>query len=247
MKILSWNVNGYNSSYHNGCFHFLKDTYDIICFQEVRLKTFEKAFSDEYGYYENLCPNGRNGVIIFSKKPPLCIEKNMGNPVLDHEGRFLRVDFKDFTVINFYMPHGKRDKTLLDYKIQIAGELIKYIDAIKDKNVIIATDFNIAHTDIDLVRAKSNVNNTMFTREERQKIDGLLDLGFIDAYRQCNPDGRDYSWWTYAFNARKRNIGWRIDYFFISGSLGDGLSCSRMLTDQMGSDHCPLVMELTGI
>jgi len=160
----------------------------------------------------------------------------------DNEGRSLRLDFAEFSLLNFYLPHGGRQKENLDYKLEVYEYLIGYLKEFlkHQKKLILAGDFNIAHKEIDLARPKENQNNIMFTPEERNQADRLLALGFIDTFRQFHKEGGHYSWWPYSFEARKRNLGWRIDYIFISQVLAPKLKNAFILSQVDGSDHCPV-------
>lgn len=251
MKILSWNVNGIRSiTNKNELKNLLKNKADIYCFQE--LKAQESDIPEEilnlknYYFYSN-CGNkkGHSGVGVLTKEKPMSIEKNIGFRQFDNEGRFIRLNFKEFILINFYIINGEQKKENLPYKLKFYNYLTKkYLPKIKDKKVILTGDFNIAHKEIDLARPKENENNIMFTKEERFQIDNILKLNFIDTFRVFNKQPHHYTWWAYFRESRKRNLGWRIDYFFISKSLIKNLKKAFILKNQTGSDHCPTGIDL---
>lgn len=182
---------------------------------------------------------GYAGTAVFTKVKPLFINRKLGLDRFDCEGRFLELRFKDFTLINLYMPHGGRQKENLDYKLACYSKLLDYLNQKAKNNIILAGDFNIAHEEIDLARPKQNVNNIMFTPEERGQIDKLIDLPFIDSFRIFNQANGHYTWWPYMAKARERNLGWRLDYVFISYILKKKLRGGFILPNIKGSDHCP--------
>ncbi|MFA5992844.1 MAG: exodeoxyribonuclease III [Candidatus Pacearchaeota archaeon] len=251
MKIISWNVNGLRSIERKGFLSWLEqNSPEIICLQEI--KVTEDRLRDEFkklkGYntYFNFADEvGYSGVAVFTKEKPKFVENVLGLKRFDKEGRFLRLDFSDFILINIYIPHGGRKKENLRYKIDVYKALIKYLTKLKDQKVILVGDFNIAREDIDLARPKQNKNNIMFTQEERDIIKSMVNLGFIDTFRSQHLTQKDwYTWWPYAFEARERNLGWRIDYIFITKKLQDKLKESFILTRDKGSDHCPIGIEI---
>ena len=168
----------------------------------------------------------------------------MGLERFDQEGRILKLKYPDFTLINLYTPHGGRQKENLDYKLKVYNRLLKYLQKFKDRNIILIGDFNIAHQEVDLARPKQNQNNIMFTQEERKRINQIIDLGFLDTFREFHKEGGHYTWWPYFVNARKRNLGWRIDYIFVSKKLVPKLRDAFILSEVMGSDHCPIGIEI---
>lgn len=251
MKIVSWNVNGLRSVSKKGFdFWFDKENADIVCLQEIKLQ--ENQFSDNLsnykGYFNYLnCAQkkGYSGVAVFTKKKPLSVETKLGLDRFDNEGRMLRLDYEDFLLLNLYLPHGARDKSNLAYKLLAYQYLFKYLKNLKKKKIILIGDFNIAHKDLDLARPKENQKNTMFTPKERIQLDKLIGLGFIDTFRYFHPEeGGNYTWWPYFANARLRNLGWRIDYSFISQKLTSQLKKSFILPEVKGSDHCPIGIEI---
>jgi len=250
MKIISWNVNGLRSIYRKGFAELLgKGYFDIVCLQEIKTKKEQLSFDflepkGYFSFYNSAERPGYSGVAVFSKEKPEKVERKLGHSQFDSEGRMLKMDFKDFFVINLYIPHGSRDKRNLDYKFQIYEYLVKEIKKMKNKNIVLLGDFNVAHREIDLARPGENRNNIMFTEKERNQIDEIVDLGFIDTFRRLNSKGGHYSWWPYRVDARQRNIGWRIDYVFISKGLISRLKDAFILNKVMGSDHCPVGIEI---
>ena len=247
MKIITWNINGLRSAIEKGDFYklFLDNT-DVVCLQEVKV-------SDE-NYIKSILPNGYfltlncaerkgySGVAVFSKLQPINIKKSIGIQRFDQEGRCLILEFDNFVLYNIYIPHGGRDKKNLEYKIDVCDKIIEKLKKCISYNqkIIVTTDFNIAHNDIDLARPKQNTSNIMYTERERAIINRLLDIGMIDSFRNINKNENCYTWWPYAFNARERNIGWRIDYIFLSNNIKDYIKNVNILTNIYGSDHCPL-------
>ncbi len=250
MVIASWNVNGLRSIRKKGFKNWLEKTaYDFYCLQETRVN--EDQLSEElknlYDFKLYLNPaerKGYSGTAVYTKKKPLKIITSMNFPKADHEGRFLQLDYVDFSLINIYVPNGGRKKEWLDYKFSFFEKLFQYLQRLSNKKVIITGDFNIAHKEVDLARPSDNKNSTMFTPKERQQIDHLLNLGYLDTFRETHLGGGHYSWWLNFHKARERNIGWRIDYLFISKNLGKKLSRAFILDKVMGSDHCPVGIEI---
>lgn len=250
MKIVSWNVNGLRSVYKNGFVDWFKKVRaDIVCLQEIKLQDGQvpeeiSKIKGYYSYFSFAVKKGYSGLAVFTKEKPLKVEKKLGLKRFDEEGRILRLDYKDFVLIDFYIPHGGREKEKLPYKLEVYRYLLKYLNRIKDEKVVIIGDFNIAHEDIDLARPKQNRNNIMFTEEERKQLSGLISLGFVDSFRKLHKDGGHYTWWPYFANARERDLGWRIDYAFVSKKLNSKLKKAFILKESGGSDHCPVGIEL---
>lgn len=250
MKIVSWNVNGLRSIVRKNCIEqiFRLDP-DIICFQETKLSDesiFTEIVPSNYTVFNHLSMDkGRNGVCIISKLPVSQVLEKIGHDRFDSEGRYLSVKLENgWSIVNLYMPHGKRDKTQIPYKLDVAKALLDFFQTNKTEKRILCTDFNIAHKTIDLCRAKENRNNTMFTVEERAIVDSLLDLGFVDAFRKICGETGYYTWWPYGFQARERNIGWRIDYFFVNEMYQNNIIKVDIKNSFLGSDHCPMIMEI---
>ena len=250
MKIISWNVNGIRAVYRKNFFKWMRKTNpDILCLQEIKAQ--KEQIPEElvkpkgyYAYFNFAERKGYSGVAIYTRRKPLKIEYKLGLKRFDQEGRILKLKYPDFTLINLYLPHGGRQKENLAYKLKVYNRIINYLKKIKDKNIILIGDFNIAHKEIDLARPKDNENNIMFTIEERKQIDKIIKSGFIDTFREFNKKGGNYTWWPYMAKARQRNLGWRIDYIFISKELTQKLKDAFILPEIMGSDHCPIGIEI---
>lgn len=248
MKIYSWNVNGIRSSYSKGLGEWIDNTNpDILCLQEIKAKTpqFPEGLrNNNYHLYINEAQKpGYSGVAVFSKEKPLSVDSKLGSERFDNEGRLLKLDFKDFTLVNLYLPHGGRQKENLGYKLDVYYQLFEYLKKIT-KPLIICGDLNIAHTEMDLARPKNNLNNIMFTPEERKQLDHLESLGFSDTFRIFNKENGNYTWWPYMASARERNLGWRIDYIFSSDAFKDKIRSAFICTEVLGSDHCPIGIEI---
>lgn len=246
MKIITWNINGLKSAVEKGDFKLLmKKQTDIICLQEVKISDEEYIKSiipKEYNLYINKAEkNGYSGVAVLSRKKANKEQYNINIERFDKEGRCILLEFNDFILYNLYIPHGGRDKKNLEYKLEVCENIINKLraDIIADKKVIVTTDFNIAHCDIDLARPKQNRKNIMFTDKEREIIDKILKIGMIDSFRYWSGEPGSYTWWPYAFDARNRNLGWRIDYIFLSDNLKEYIKSVEILKNVYGSDHCP--------
>jgi exodeoxyribonuclease-3 len=246
MKIVSWNVNGLRSVYRKGFIEwFEKENADIVCLQEIKANEDQLSFElthpkGYYSYFNSAQKKGYAGVAVYTKKKPISVNSLLDLDTFDAEGRLLELEYREFILMNLYIPHGGRDKSKLIYKIAVYEALLKKLNNIRDKQVILAGDFNIAHHEIDLARPKGNLNNIMFTPLEREQINNLIDEGFVDSFRQFNKKGGNYTWWPYMRNARERNLGWRIDYIFISKGLLSRLKDAFVLKEVSGSDHCPV-------
>lgn len=246
MKIVTWNINGYRSAERINALEELvsNNNPDIICLQELKMN---KKLYNELGYncYYNFAEKkGYSGLVVMSKDKPLNIFCNTGLDRFDKEGRFLLLEFENFVLINIYIPHGGRSKENHPYKFESLDMLLKLIKKI-DKDLIICGDFNIAHTELDLKNYKTNYNNNMFSYPERAKIDEILSLGLLDSFRVLEKGGDIYSAWPNAYNARERNMGWRIDYIFVSKKFESQIKNVEYQKKQMGSDHAPYVLEFS--
>ena len=249
MRIISWNVNGLRSVYKKGALDFKKMSADILCLQEIKASKEQLNSElvnpkDYYVYFNSAQRKGYSGTVVYSREKPLSWEKKMGLKRFDDEGRFLRLDYSKFTLINLYLPHGGRQKENLGYKLETYDCLLRYLHKLKSKKIILVGDFNVAHKEIDLARPNQNKNNTMFTIKEREQIDRLINLGFMDSFRKFNSGRNNYTWWPYFANARARNLGWRIDYAFVAQKLISRLKNAFILTKLKGSDHCPIGIEI---
>ena len=249
IKILSWNINGIRAGIKKG---FLDSMCivnpDIICIQETKAhpEQVEEILSEyQYQYWNSAEKKGYSGTAIFSKIKPLQVIYGMEDYISDNEGRLITLEFDKYYLSTVYTPNSKRDLSRLDYRYNDWDPaFLQYMKSLeKNKPVIFCGDLNVAHEDIDLKNPKTNHFNPGFTDEERQGFTNIVEAGFIDTFRKFNRDGGHYTWWSYMFQARKRDIGWRIDYFCISEILKSKLKKSYILKDVMGSDHAPVVME----
>lgn len=245
MKIVTWNINGYRSAEKTHGLQNLieKENPDIICLQEIKMNEPTPCEFGYHCYYNFAEKRGYSGVMIFTKEKPLRVTTELGLDQFDTEGRLLILEFEHFIVIDIYIPHGGRKKENHPYKFATLNKLIELLNTLK-KETIICTDFNIAHTEQDLKNYKTNYNNNMFSRPEREKIDELLHIGFVDTFRVLHNESDVYSMWPNGFDARKRNMGWRIDYIFASATLTKNIKRVEYLKEIEGSDHCPCILEL---
>ena len=250
MKIISWNVNGLRAVYKKNFGKWLVETNaDIICLQEVKLQK-EQLLAElispknYHAYFNFAAKKGYSGVIVYTKEKPLIIKYKFGLKRFDREGRILQLEYPKFILINIYIPHGGRQKENLGYKMDVYQQLLKRIKKMKNKNIILVGDFNVAHKEIDLDRPKQNRKNIMFTSEERKQLDKVIELGFTDTFRKFHKEGGYYTWWPYMANARERNLGWRIDYIFISKTIVTKLRKAFISDDIKDSDHCPIGIEV---
>lgn len=252
MKIITWNVNGLRACIGKGFYDFVKkENPDIICLQETKMQPGQAEIELE-GYEEfwnSAERKGYSGTAIFSKISAK--GTNYGLPDEEHnkEGRLIELDMGEFYLVNQYIPNSKDKLARLDYRMVYEDEVRKYLKELdKKKPVIMCGDLNVAHKEIDLKNPSSNRRNAGFTDEERGKFTELLDAGFVDVYRHFYPDERDkYTWWSYRFNARSRNAGWRIDYFVVSSRFMDKVKNITILDEVLGSDHCPVAIEIEAI
>jgi len=250
MKIISWNVNGIRSVHRKGFLDWFKKTKaDIVCLQEIKAQ--KEQIPDDlinfknYHFYSNQADKkGYSGVAVLTKQKPIKVDYKLNLKRFDQEGRILKLTYSNFILINLYLPHGGRGKENLGYKLEAYQYLLKYLKKNKDKKIILTGDFNIAHQEIDLARPGNNKNNIMFTPEERKQIDSLISLGFTDTFRKFNQKTGNYTWWPYSFDARQRNVGWRIDYIFTSKKLTNKLRKSFIFAKDKGSDHCPIGVDM---
>lgn len=245
MKLISWNVNGLRACATKGFFDFFAaEDADIFCLGETKMQPDQAQFETEgyHQYWNSADKKGYSGVAVFTKKEPLTVSYGLGIDEHDHEGRVLTLEFEDFYLVNVYTPNAKAELARLPYRMKWDEDFRTYVCNLdKTKPVIICGDMNVAHQEIDLKNPKSNRKNAGFTDEERQGMTNLLKSGFTDTFRFQNPDAEGiYSWWSYRFKAREKNAGWRIDYFLTSSRLQDKIQETRIYTDILGSDHCPV-------
>ena len=249
MKLISWNVNGLRACVGKGFFEFLAaEQPDMMCLQETKLQP-EQAPAIEGGYFDywnSADKKGYSGTALFSKTEPLSVSYDLGIDEHDHEGRVITAEYDDFYLVTVYVPNSQNELKRLDYRMQWEEDFRAYVKRLDEKKpVIICGDMNVAHQEIDLKNPKTNRKNAGFTDEERAKMTDLLGAGFVDTWRYFHPDTEGvYSWWSYRFKAREKNAGWRIDYFLVSERLIGRVKDARILTDVLGSDHCPVVIEL---
>ncbi|MBR7060252.1 MAG: exodeoxyribonuclease III [Eubacterium sp.] len=249
MKLISWNVNGLRACITKGFNDFFNEAdADIFCLQETKLNDGPAVFAPEgyYAYWNYAEKKGYSGTAIFTKKEPLSVTYGIGIEEHDKEGRVITLEYEDLYFITVYVPNSKRELLRLDYRMVWEDDFLKYIKALDEKKpVIYCGDLNVAHKEIDLKNPKTNHFNAGFTDQEREKIGVVLDSGFTDTFRYFYPDTEAvYSWWSYMFKSREKNAGWRIDYFISSEKLNDKLVDAKILTDIMGSDHCPIELDI---
>ena len=249
MKLISWNVNGIRAAMGKGfCDFVAEEAPDIICIQETKMQEGQAdvPLEEYHQYWCSAEKKGYSGTATFTKAEPVSVSRGIGIDEHDHEGRVLNLEFDDFYLVNVYVPNSQNELKRLDYRMKWEDDFRAYLKKLEEsKPVIVCGDMNVAHKEIDIKNPKSNRRNAGFTDEEREKMTELLDSGFIDTFRHFYPDRTDiYSWWSYRFNARKNNAGWRIDYFLVSEELRDRITDAHILTEVMGSDHCPVTLEL---
>lgn len=249
MKLISWNVNGLRACLGKGfqdVFHTLDA--DMFCLQETKMQPGQAQVDcdgyEEYWYSAE--KKGYSGTALFTRQKPLEVVCGMGMEQHDHEGRIITAEYEEFYLVTCYTPNSQNELKRLDYRMQWEDDFrdyMKELDAVKP--VILCGDLNVAHEEIDLKNPKTNRRNAGFTDEERAKMTELLAAGFTDSFRHLHPDATGiYSWWSYRFKARQNNAGWRIDYFIVSDRIKDKIQKAEILTDIMGSDHCPVLLEI---
>lgn len=255
MKLISWNVNGLRAivQKENSFLDYFKEAdADIFCLQETKLQAgqIDLKFDGYYDYWNYAVKKGYSGTAIFTKVKPLQVHYGIGQEEHDDEGRVITLEFDHFHLVTVYTPNSKRDLLRLDYRMVWESAFLEYLQKLDAyKPVVVCGDLNVAHQEIDLRNPKANLKNAGFTKEERSKFVEFLEGGFVDTFRYFYPDLEGvYSWWSYMGGARRRNIGWRIDYFIASRKLESALRDARVRMDIIGSDHCPveLEMELAG-
>jgi exodeoxyribonuclease III len=249
VKLISWNVNGLRAVLRKNFLEYLeKENPDVLCLQEIKCgqDDIDQLWPAQYTVFWNCAEKkGYSGTAIFVKKRPVNVAPHIGIVEHDKEGRVLTAELDDFFVVNVYVPNSKRDLTRLPYRQRWDTDFLGYLKKLeKKKPVIFCGDLNVAHTEIDLANPKSNVHNHGFTPEERAGFDTIVKAGFIDTFREFEKGGGHYSWWSVMTGARKRNIGWRLDYFLISASLRPRLKSAFIRKEIEGSDHCPVGIEI---
>ena len=249
MKLISWNVNGLRACMQKGFMDFWKEAdADIFCLQETKLQegqlTLELPGYEQYWNYAE--KKGYSGTALFTKETPLAVTYGMGIEEHDREGRLITAEYQDFYVVTVYTPNSQRELTRLSYRMQWEADFLRYLKGLEQKKpVIFCGDLNVAHREIDLKNPKTNRGNAGFTDEERSCFDSLLGNGFVDTFRHFYPDAAGmYSWWSYMYQARAKNAGWRIDYFLVSEALRDRLADAKIHMEVFGSDHCPVELDM---
>ena len=249
MKFISWNVNGLRACVNKGFLGFFKEIdADFFCLQETKLQEgqIDLELPGYYQYWNYAQKKGYSGTAIFCKKEPLQVTHGIGLEKHDNEGRVITLEYDSFYLVTCYTPNSQNELARLDYRMEWEDDFRQYLKSLDEKKpVIYCGDLNVAHQEIDLKNPKTNRRNAGFTDEERQKMTELLDQGFIDSFRYFYPDLTEvYSWWSYRFHAREKNAGWRIDYFITSERLKDQLTDAKIHTDVLGSDHCPVELDV---
>ena len=249
MRLVSWNVNGIRACVQKGFLEFFKEIdADIFCIQESKMQEGQLDLELEgYHQYWNYAEKkGYSGTAIFTKQEPISVSYGIGVEEHDKEGRVITLEFEDFYMITVYTPNSQNELARLPYRMTWEDAFLAYLKKLEEtKPVVFCGDLNVAHKEIDLKNPKTNRKNAGFTDEEREKFSVLLENGFVDTFRYFYPDQEEiYSWWSYRFSARAKNAGWRIDYFCVSDCLKDRLVDAKILTEIMGSDHCPVLLEM---
>lgn len=248
MKFISWNVNGFRACLEKGFAEFFSEqNADFVCLQETKMQQGQAEFAPEgyFQYWNSAQKKGYSGTAIFTKHEPLSVSYGIGIPEHDTEGRAITLEYEDFYLLCVYTPNAQRELARLSYRMEWEDALRAYILELDAKKpVIYCGDLNVAHNEIDLKNPKTNHFNAGFSDEERGKFTELLESGFCDTFRTLYPEEVKYSWWSYMFKSREKNAGWRIDYFVVSQRLMEKVKDSFILTDVMGSDHCPVGIEI---
>jgi exodeoxyribonuclease III len=243
-KMISWNVNGLRACAQKGFEDVFKNLdADLFSLQETKLQEgqIDMAFPGYQSFWNYAEKKGYSGTAVFTRKEPLDVLYGIGAEEHDHEGRVLTLEFPDYYYLTCYTPNAQDELKRLDYRMEWEDAFLAYLKRLEEKKpVIFCGDLNVAHQEIDLKNPKTNRRNPGFTDEERGKFSALLDAGFIDTYRYFHPDKVEYSWWSYRFKAREKNVGWRIDYFVTSKALESRLKSAAIHTEIFGSDHCPV-------
>jgi len=252
MRILSWNINGIRAAEKKGLYKwFKKESPDILCLQEI------KAIPEQvpphltnppeyYTFWNSAEKKGYSGVVTYTKEKPREVKKGFGIEKFDSEGRILITEYSSFVLFNIYFPNGKKNQERLDYKLDFYDTFLAFADNLKAirKNIVVCGDFNTAHKEIDLARPKENEHISGFLPVERSWIDTFIDHGYVDTFRNFNQKPDQYSWWDLKTRARERNVGWRIDYFFVNKEFLPHIKNAFIMQDVMGSDHCPVGIEI---
>lgn len=249
MRLVSWNVNGLRAAVGKGFLDYFNSIdADIFCVQETKLQAgqIDLELPGYEQYWNYAIKKGYSGTAVFSKREPLDVQYGIGIEEHDQEGRVITAEYPNFYLVNVYTPNSQRGLARLDYRMEWENDFRAYLKALDEKKpAIICGDKNVAHQEIDLKNPKTNRKNAGFTDEERQKFSELLETGFVDSFRYLYPDREDaYTWWSYMGRARERNVGWRIDYFVLSERIKDKIKAADIHSEIMGSDHCPVLLEI---
>ena len=249
MKLISWNVNGLRACLNKGFADFFAAAdADIVCIQETKMQPgqAEVGFAGYEQFWNSAVKKGYSGTAVFSRIQPLAVSYGMGVAEHDQEGRIITLEYDEFQLVNVYTPNSQRGLARLEYRLQWEDDFRAYVGQLdRKKPVVVCGDLNVAHREIDIKNPAANKNNAGFTPQERSKMTELLESGLTDSFRHLYPDRRDvYSWWSYMGNARERNVGWRIDYFLVSGQIQNRIREAEIRMEVQGSDHCPVVLEL---
>lgn len=249
MKLISWNVNGLRACVQKGFLDIFKELdADMFCIQESKLQEGQISLELEgyHQYWNYAIKKGYSGTAIFTRREPMSVAYGIGIEEHDQEGRVITLEFAEFYLVTVYTPNSQSELARLDYRMRWEDAFLSYLKGLEEKKpIVFCGDLNVAHKEIDLKNPKTNRKNAGFTDEERGKFSTLLGQGFIDTYRYFYPDQEEiYSWWSYRFQARKKNAGWRIDYFCVSESLKEKLVDAKIHTEIMGSDHCPVELDI---
>ena len=249
MKLISWNVNGLRACITKGFEDFFKEVdADMFCIQETKMQedqAEEIQFEGYHRFMNSAAKKGYSGTMVFTKQEPISVTYGLGIEEHDQEGRIITLEYDKFYLVCCYTPNSKRELERLDYRMVWEDEILKYFKKLEEtKPVVYCGDLNVAHEEIDIKNPATNHHSAGFTDEERNKFSVLLSNGFIDTYRYLYPDKVEYSWWSYMRQAREKNIGWRIDYFVVSDSLKEFLTDAKIHTEVLGSDHCPIELDI---
>lgn len=252
MKLYSWNVNGIRAAHKKGFAEWMNSEQpDVLCLQETKAQPqqLEETVVNPEGYHAHWYSaerKGYSGTVTFSKTAPENVVRGIGKELFDSEGRVLRTDFDSISLFNIYFPNAQRELTRVDFKMEFCDMVLQECNRLvkEGRQVIVTGDYNTAHKEIDLKNPKSNQKNAGFLPVERAWIDTFIENGYIDTFRMFNNEPGQYTWWSYRMDARKRNIGWRLDYFFVSENMKQRVKGAGILPDVMGSDHCPVYLEI---
>lgn len=249
MKLISWNVNGLRAVVNKGFMDFFKQIdADIFCIQETKMQEgqIELILEGYYQYFNSAIKKGYSGTAVFTKQKPINVNYGIGIEEHDQEGRIITAEYEKFYLVNCYTPNSKRELERLEYRMIWEDEIRRYLKKLEEtKPVIYCGDLNVAHKEIDLKNPNTNHHSAGFTDEERNKMTELLEKGFVDSFRYLYPEKENcYTWWSYMMKAREKNVGWRIDYFITSNSIKNKIKESKIHSEVMGSDHCPIELDI---